>query len=326
MHRIWKYQDYVDRLSHSSKYVRRWAFSGLTEQFPRRFAPEVAQLLDDPDDRQGNKAPEYLARHGAAEFAPAILKCFLKTSGTRAANCLKALGMLEYEPAFEAVVEKLVTFRPLDTDMFSGITRYLGYIRTEDSRTLLRRMLTELEDLPDTAFSGIAANLAHHEAPSDLAIILDAVLERKPDSFEMQSVFREIMYVIGACGVFNDFNTHEGLKIIENPAHALDKLSEHHPALHVDSDARTELVERLEKGHYHDLTTALLFEVKNILGKRYDETNIPDFLASSYKKDLMAAAFLEHTANNYQKWRHDPARDDETRCLITAVVAAWLAV
>ncbi|MCP4686593.1 MAG: hypothetical protein GY859_00995 [Desulfobacterales bacterium] len=326
MHRIWKYQDYVDRLNHSSKYVRRWAFSGLTEQFPGRFAPEVAQLLDDPDDRLAFEAPKYLADHGAVEFAPNLLESFLGNSKDRWGAVVRALGRLRYEPAFEAVVEKFFTSRAIEQSEFMGIVDFLGCIRSEDGKALLRRLLVEMKDLSDTAFVGATTNLAAYQDPSDLAMILDAALVRRPNRLVAESTLLGVMDAIGAKNAFEDLSASIDLNIIENPAHALDILAAHHPALRIDAHVRAKIVERLEKRRYNDLITALLFETKSILGKRYDKAEIPDYLASSYKRDLMAGAFLEQIAKKNKKWLSDPARNIALRYLISEVVTAWLSV
>ncbi len=119
MHRIWSYQDYVSHLSHSSSLVRTWAFKKISEQYPRRFAQEVGMLIGDQDEFLACRAPKYLAEHGAEEFAPAILESFLNSNGMVASNCAVALGMLKYEPAFDALTER---FRNVeDIEIFLGI-------------------------------------------------------------------------------------------------------------------------------------------------------------------------------------------------------------
>ena len=171
MHRIWSYQDYVSHLSHSSSLVRTWAFKKISEQYPLRFAQEVGMLIGDQDESLACRAPKYLAEHGAEEFAPAILESFLNSNGMIASNCAVALGMLKYEPAFDALTER---FRNVeDIEIFLGIIHYLGCIHRDDSHEGLQSLFSQSQS-SDYAGSMVGSLLAHGE-PTDIPMVLEAL-------------------------------------------------------------------------------------------------------------------------------------------------------
>lgn len=63
MQKLWNYQEIVNLLSQPHDLVRRWAFDIINKRFPRKFTPEVAKLIGDPDEHLACAAPRYLAEH-----------------------------------------------------------------------------------------------------------------------------------------------------------------------------------------------------------------------------------------------------------------------
>ena len=107
MRKLWDYEDFVGFLTHPERAVRSWAFKIIEKRFPRRYSPEVAKLIGDPDDYLACMAPGYLAEHNALEFAPSILECMLERQGNVASHCAEALGKMRWKPALDAVAELL---------------------------------------------------------------------------------------------------------------------------------------------------------------------------------------------------------------------------
>ena len=117
MNQLWTYQNYVEHLSHTNTFVRRWAFETIEKQFPRKVTKEVSNLIGDPDEHLACMAPRYLASHGVTEFTPDIIESFKQGKNNIPSNCAMALGDLLYVSALDDILERLSNVENLNTFM-----------------------------------------------------------------------------------------------------------------------------------------------------------------------------------------------------------------
>ncbi len=138
MNKLWKYEDYVNRLSHENEIVRRWSFNALENRFLNRYTDQVADLINDENEHLVCAALWYLSFHQAVQHAPAILERFKSGQGIISSNCAVTLAKMHYEPAIEVMLERFSTAESSET--FFGVLEYLGSMRTEQCRAALKLM------------------------------------------------------------------------------------------------------------------------------------------------------------------------------------------
>jgi HEAT repeat protein len=322
MHRLWSYQDYVGHLSHSSSLVRNWAFEAISEQYPRRFSPEVAVLIGDPDKHLACQAPKYLAEHGADEFAPAILESFLNDDHMIASNCAGALGKLKYEPAFDVVVERLRNVE--DIEIFLGIIHYLGCIHRNDSHEVLTSVFSQSQD-SDYVGSMVGSLLAHRK-PTDVPMVMDTLFV-KDDKFRTDMFLRNIMSSVSAGGLYRNLTEYGRENILEDPKKAIEKLLQHNQALKITPELKEEIISKLDRRQYHDLATSLLFDAQQTVRSRFpEEDKVPDFLQETFNSDKLSVAVLEWFAKKHSKWGVAQKEEDFFRNLVSTVLATHLCI
>ena len=322
MKKLWSYQDYVNHLSHSSSLVRKWAFEAISEQYPRRFSPEVAVLIGDPDEHLACQAPKYVAEHGADEFAPSILESFLNSDHMIASNCAFALGKLKHEPAFDVLAESLLNVE--DIEIFLGIIHYLGCICTDDSHEVLKGVFFQSQD-SDYVGSMVGSLLAHRE-PIDVPMVLDALFV-KDDKFRTDMFLRNIMSSVYAGGLYRDLTEYGRENILKDPKKAIENLLKHNPALTISPELKEEIINKLDRCQYHDLTTLLLFDAQQTVRSRFpEEDKVPDFLKETFMYDKLSVAILEWFAKKHSKWGVAQEDDDLFRNLISTVLATHLCI
>ena len=322
MKKLWSYQDYVNRLSHPSNLVRKWAFEAINEQYPRRFSPEVAILIGDPDEHLACQAPKYLAKHGTDEFAPAILESFLNSDDRIASNCAGALGMLKYEPAFDVIVERLRNVE--DIEIFLGTIHYLGSIHTDDSHEILKGAFFQSQD-SDYVGSIVGSLLAHRE-PSDVPMVLDALFI-KDYKFRTDMFLKNIMSSINAGGLYREMTEYGRENILKDPKKAMEDLLQHNQALKISPELKEEIINKLDRSQYHDLTTLLLFDAQQTVRSRFlEEDKVPDFLKETFMCDKLSVAVLEWFAKKHPKWGVAQKDEDLFRNLVSTVLATHLCI
>jgi hypothetical protein len=84
MKRLWKYEDYVDHLSHQNELVRRWAFNALENRYLNRYTDQVANLINDENELLVCSVLRYLSFHQAVQHVPAIMERFKHSDGITA--------------------------------------------------------------------------------------------------------------------------------------------------------------------------------------------------------------------------------------------------
>ena len=323
MHGIWSYNDYVSLLSHSNSLVRKWAFKKINEQYPRRFSPEVGMLIGDQDEYLACRVPKYLAEHGAEEFAPGILESFLNSDGIIASNCAVALGMLKYEPAFDAVTER---FRNVeDIEIFLGIIHYLGCIHSDDCHEGLQALLSQFRN-SDYVGSIVGSLLAHGE-PTDIPMVLEALFIKDNNRFRADMFLRNVMGSVNADGLYRVLTDYGRDNILEVPEKVIEDLLEHNPALMISPELKEEIINKLEKHQYQDLTTSLLFDARQTVRSRFpEEDKVPEFLREILLYDKLSIAILEWFATKHSKWGVARKDEDFSRNVLSAVLATHFCI
>ena len=214
MRQLWSYQDCIERLTHANKLVRSWALNVIRERFPRRYTPEVAGLLDDPDEHLASAAARYLGRHKAVEFAPAILKGLFSGNGNVPGNCASALGDMFYEPAADQILEFLPHCS--DANTFLGILHYLGRIHREDCHQALRSAFHHVQD----QYFGDAAALylLEHQDPNDVPLVLDSYFKKAEPKGNRH--LRKLLESVNGSALCEDFADCRG-ELLSNPRESI---------------------------------------------------------------------------------------------------------
>ena len=241
MHQLWSFEDCVERLGHSDKLVRSWALNSTRERFPRRYTPEVAGLLDDPDEHLACDAARYLGKHKAVEFAPAILKGLFSGNGNVPGNCASALGDMFYEPAVDQILEFLPHCG--DANTFLGILHYLGRIHREDCHQAL---LSAFHHVQDQYFGDAAALcLLEHQDPNDVALVLDNYLRNAGPKGNRH--LRKLLESVNGSVLFEDFVDCRG-DLLSDPRESISAVIRRHAIIEPEPGLLDELSKMIESG------------------------------------------------------------------------------
>jgi len=323
MHRLWSYDDYVGHLSHSSNLVRNWAYYGIEKQYPRRFCREVSRLIDDPDPHLACRGPQYLAKHGAVEFAPAILESFLKRDGRVADNCARALGKLNYEAGFEIMVDRMKSTRDIETLL--GVTAYLGSIHTQESHVLLRDSFIELSKTY-YAGSGVRSLISYGD-PEDVMYVFSVLSIRAEDPYELKSLYGSLMGGIGAGSIYHDLMGMHPEDILSAPKDVLEKLLLNNPGLSLSREFQEEIVKHLENGRYPQLCRLMHASAMEIINERFPyEDKTPEFLEKNYTQNLFSIALLACLAGVKKEWNRFKKNEDALKASVSAAIVAYLSI
>jgi hypothetical protein len=323
MQRIWAYDDYVEHLSHPSSLVRKWAYDGITEQYPRRFCREISRLIDDSDRHLACRGAQYLAAHGAVEFAPAIFESFMKREGTVAYNCACALGKLGYEDVFESMTERMKNTQDIET--FLGIAAYLGDIHTEESHELLRNAFIYLSKTTH-AGSGVSSLISYGD-PEDVMYVYSVLSTRADDPFELKNLYRSLMDAMGVGGIYHDLMETWPHGLLKEPAKALERLLSDSPGISLPVEFQKEIVKYLSKSQYRQLSLRLHASATEITKEKLpDENNIPHYHESIYTEDLSAITLLAVLAGNQKDWKRFQKNKDGLKASVCAALAAYLGI
>lgn len=248
MNRIWGYQDYVNHLSHQNNTVRRWAFSALENHYPNRYTDEVFNLIGDEDEHLACASPRYLAKFGAVQHAPLILKSFKKSAGSVPGNCAAALGNMHYDSALDVMLEYFSIVKSSET--FLGILDYLGKIRHDNSRAALQSAVAQIKD---TIILGSAlTNLLRHYNPDDVSIVMDRYLDLFAEDNHDDTYLRDISYPLGGAEYFRNFTEFYRNDILEKPDEIIGNLISKYPAIELDAGFRDDLIKALGSKLYGD--------------------------------------------------------------------------
>lgn len=242
MKKLWDYEDYVNRLSHANKLVRRWAFNALENHFPNKYTDKVCILINDEDEHLACAALRYLALHDAVQHAPAVLERFKRGKGMISGNCASALARMHYEPAIDVMLENFLDAG--SEEELLGILDYLGEIYLENSRDALRSAVIRMKD---TFLLGTAmANLLQHHNPEDVNLVLDKYIESGDRNKRNDMLLRNISYALGGGAYFKDLTEYGQNKILAKPGETINNLASKNSQIALDASLRENMISSLE--------------------------------------------------------------------------------
>jgi HEAT repeat protein len=322
MNKLWKYEDYVNHLSHENGLVRRWAFDALENRYLNRYTDQVADLINDENAYFVCAVLRYLSFHQAVQHAPAILERFKSAQGIVASNCAITLAKMHYEPAMEVMLEKFDA--PDDSETFFGILNYLGKIRTEKGRTTLQSAVLQLQD---TIVLGSAIdNLVRHYHPEDINMVMERCFTSGERYNSNEIPLRHILSPLGGGAYFSDLTQYGKNEILSKPAKTIDNLILKNSHITFDENFRKNLIPLIKKRQYQDVATAIMFDVRNLINARYGENNVPDGLKQCFEQDTMCLHLLEALSKRGRVWEQDKASNAYNSDLVSFLVSIYLAV
>jgi len=322
MRQLCSYQDYVDHLTHPGSLVRRWAFEAIEKRFPRRYTGEVAKLIGDSDEHLACAAPKYLAHHKATEHAAAVLESFLKDEGNVPGNCAIALGDMHYEPAVDAVLDRIPHCESGNT--LFGILYYLGKIRRDDCHQALRDIFAQLSD--DYVGGAAAHHLLEHRDPEDVPLVLSMYIDTADPGVSRDMFLKGLMDSAGAGGLFSDLTEYGDQEILEAPQKALKRAMGQYPMISAETETINEVARLIKDGEYQHIATSLMFEAQNIFRSRFPEDHPADHLSEIFELDSLALAFLEEFSRRASYWKAAIESESIGRNLVAAVLACYFSI
>ncbi len=322
MQRLWTYEDFVGRLAHSSSLVRTWAFDIIEKRFPRRYTPDVAKLIGDPDQHLACAAPRYLARWKATEFAADILDCMLKSRGNVPSNCAIALGDMSYEPAVSPVLEMLPHCEDLNT--FLGILHYLGKIHREDCHHALQEVFLQIQgrDWAEVA----AFHLLEHSHTEDVPMVLEAFFSSVAQSHGHDRFLKNLAYSVSAGQLFDDFAQPYGVDILGDSQKTILAVLKRHSITEPEPNLTVELTQLINRGEHAHIATSLMFNAQNLVRSRFPDQHSKDSLPQIYTLDKLALTFLEEFSRRASSFSKAGENKKIIRSLISAVLANYFSI
>lgn len=320
MNPLWVNQDYIDHLNHPNYLVRRWAFEAISKRCRRVYTPEVARLIGDDHEHLACAAPKYMARHGAVDQAPAILESFKKGTGNIPSNCAIALGDMHYEPAVDAVLERLSHCE--STETLLGILYYLGKISREDCHQTLRDALDQLST--QYYVDVVAECLLAHNDPGDVPAVLTAYFSNQDQGLGQEYFLERLMNAAGARGMYNDLTHDRSQELLEAPERALDEMLDRNPILNSMVFVDT-VVDLIDHGRYQDLVSSAAFDARGLVQSRYPAGHCPEYQREIFEYDTLSLAFLEEFAKRSIDWKRATKRAKHNN-LVSAVLACYFSI
>jgi hypothetical protein len=322
MNRLWNYEDFVERLTHSSSLVRTWAFDIIERRFPRYYTPEVAKLIGDPDEHLACAGPRYLATHKATGFAADILDCMSKCRGNVPSNCAIALGDMHYEPAVGPVLEMLPHCEDLNT--FLGLLYYLGKIHREDCHQALQEIFGQLQG---RAWADVAAfHLLEHHHTEDVPLVLEAFLSNVAQSPGHDRFLKNLACSVSAGQLFDDFTEQYRTDILGDPQKTILEVLKRHSISEPEPDLTNELTQLINHGEYAHIATSLMFNAQNLVRSRFPDQDSKDSIPQIYASDKLALTFLEEFSRHASSFSRAAENKKIIRSFISAVLANYFSI
>lgn len=323
MKRLWNLTDYIEKLSHHSGLVRRWAFEAIEELYPRQYVKEVSNLIGEPVEHLCCAAPRYIARHNGIEFAPVILECFKNTSGVVAGNCIEALKRMKYEATYDAVLNKYSEITDLDEIL--GVIDYLGIIKTEESHHLLKSAFNQFKH--EYFIGAVADSLLAHGNQSDIDLIIDQILRKNQKGMALDHLFRSMVQAASASDLYRDIAGEYGKpEIFEKPNQILEDLIQFTPLISVHSNKADKIADFVLKGQCENLISILMFEAKQVVQNRYVENHRPNYLGEMCVCDNIAIRILESFGKKTNVVREIKLKNEKGAKLLSSIIAIYFSV
>lgn len=319
MRQLWSYEDCMERLTHANKLVRSWAFNIVRERFPRRYTPEVAGLLDDPDEHLASAAARYLGQHKALEFAPAVLKTLFSGHGNVPGNCASALGDMLHEPSADQILEFLP--RCNDANTFLGILHYLGRIHRADCHEALHAAFHQAQD----QYFGDAAALylLEHQDPDDVSLVLDSYSRKAGPKGNVH--LRKLLESINGSVLCEDFVDCRK-ELLSNPRESISNVIRRHGIVEPEPGLLDELGKMIEGGQYGHLATSLMFAAQKRLQSRPTDERSEAYRSEVEGYDRLALAFMEWLSKHSPRSRNLDEDDSSIAHFVSAVLASYFSI
>ena len=322
MNKLWNYKDYVSHLNNPNKLLRQWAFRALEERFPNRYTDEVSNLIGDEDPHLACAAPRYLASFGAVQHAEKIMQCFENSSGNVASNCALALGMMGYEPAADRMLEHF--WSADNAEILFGILDYLGGIKREDCREVLRAAVLKTRD--SFSLQSAAHNLLRHYQVEDVSLVLDRYFEIGIEDHYSDLLLSSIASTLGGEGYFFDLTELSQDSILEKPDEVFDLFISRNPSIDIQQNKRESIITSLSDKALEDFVTTVMVEARAITHERYPEQVVPDWLAETHKQDVVCLALLETLSKRPAIWKQMKNTTYAARNLVALVLSVFFSV
>ena len=322
MNAIWKYEDYINHLSHENEIVRRWAFSALENRFLNRYTDQVANLINDENEHLVCAALRYLSFHQAVQHAPAILERFKSGQGIISSNCAVALAKMHYEPAAEAILERFSTAE--DNETVFGVLDYLGNMRTEKCRMALKAAVIQMQDT--MVLSSAITNLLHHHNSEDINWVMERYLKSGDSYDRFDTPLKYILSPLGGGSYFRDLTEFGKNEILSKPSVTLNNFVLKSSHITIDETFRENMITSLENRHYQDFTTAIMFDAHNIINARYPQKKIPDYLKEFFGQDTMCLHLLEDLSKRRPIWEQVESSGDFGADFISFIISAYFGI
>jgi len=322
MNKLWRYEDYVNHLSHENGIVRRWAFDALENRYLNRYTEQAADLINERETYFVCAVLRYLSFHQADQHAPAILERFKRAQGVIAGNCATALAKLQYEPAMEVMLDKFSTTE--DPETFLGVLEYLGNIPDEKCRAALRGAVGRMQD---TIVSRSAtANLLHHFNTEDINFVMERFFNAGGSYDRFDTPLKYILSPLGGGAYFGDFTESGHNDILSNPSETVDSFVNSNSHIAIDETLRENLITLLETRRYQDFSTAIMLAARNMIHARYPQKDIPDDLKSLSGQDTMCLHLLEVLSKHRTIWKQAASSNDFASDLIAFILSTYFAI
>ncbi|MBU1626568.1 hypothetical protein KKB18_04290, partial [bacterium] len=189
---------------------------------------------------------EYLAKHNAVQHAPAILESFKEERRIYSGNCVKSLGDLHYEQALEVILKHLPDIKHFNT--IAGIFEYLGNIRNEICRDVLRDAVTQSKN---SLMLGLAMEaLLQHYDLEDTSLILDKVFNMEDKNGDIEWILGHISNSFEGFEFFRNLNSLRKKSSKKNYNQIKDNISVSYPFIEMDDTFTANLFRTIEKRNY----------------------------------------------------------------------------
>ena len=138
---------------------------------------------------------------------------------------------------------------------------------------------------------------------------------------------RNVMGSVNADGLYRVLTDYGRDNILEVPKKAVEDLLQHNPAIMISPELKEEIINKLEKRQYQNLTSSLLFDAQQTVRSRFsEEDKVPDFLQEIFLCDKLSVAILEWFAKKHSKWGVAQKDEDFSRNIVATVLATHLCI
>jgi len=176
---IWSQSDLMKLAEHKKPKVRRWACERLRTLYGERGTAVLERLLKDEDRDVLLEALEYLESYLDPKFKDTLLRTYETKTGVIAGKSALLLGKLKDERLISAYQRRISKEAGRFDEIISTI-RALGELASPPAKTILREMLSEMEEEADLFLINALIH-ALIKAEEDLSALLECYLHHYKD-------------------------------------------------------------------------------------------------------------------------------------------------